>query len=123
MLRSWWHGPERRQHPRAEAALELSIEVELYGFSGDMDAFFASGRTVNLSVGGLLASVDAPLTAGSVCKVFFRDDAGQVRPRHATARVRRCHERDDGTFLVAVAFEAPLTRLELDQRASAMVGR
>lgn len=119
MLRSWWRGPERRRHPRAVAAVELSIEMELYGFHGDVVPFFASGSTLNLSLGGLLASVDAPVAAGCVCRVFFHDGAGQVQPRHVAARVMRCEERDDGTFLVAAAFEVPLTRLRIEQRAAA----
>lgn len=119
MLRSWWQGKERRRHPRHEAALELSIEVELYGFHGDVEPFFASGLTVNISRGGLLACVDAPVTDGSVCKVFFHDTAGQVQPRHVAALVVRCSEREDGTFLVAAEFEQPLSRLRIERPVSA----
>lgn len=123
MLRAWWHGKERRRHPRVDAALPIAIEVELYGFRGDVDPFFASGETLNISLGGLLACVDTPVLVDSVCKVFFHDSSGQVHPRHTAARVIRCDERGDGLFVVAAEFETPLSRLKVEQRVTVAATR
>lgn len=116
MFRRLWKGPERRAHPRFEAALDLSIQVEMYGFAGDCDPFFASGTTLNVSRGGVFASVDAPVAEGSVCKIFFRDAGAQVRPSHAAGRVLRCSE-EDGLFYIAVQFDEPLLELTPERPA------
>jgi hypothetical protein len=114
MLRKWWQGPERRKFPRLEAAIELSVRVELYGFEDASMPFFASGSTRNVSRGGLLAALDAPVSEGSICKVFLHDAADQVRPHHVAGRVVRCEE-DGEKFLVAVEFDHPLTRLQVER--------
>lgn len=114
MFRKWWRGPERRKFPRLEAAIELSVRVELYGFEEESLPFFASGGTRNVSRGGLLAALDAPVSEGSVCRIFLHDVADQIRPRHVAGRVVRCDERD-GHFLVAVEFDQPLTRLQIER--------
>lgn len=116
MFRKLWQGADRRRYPRQEAFLELTIQVEMYGFDGDSRPFFASGRTLNVSRGGVYAELDAPVAEGSVCKIFFRDDGHRVRPKHVAARVLRCEERD-GRFRIAVEFDEPL--LELDSRQAA----
>lgn len=113
MFRRWWRGPERRRFPRLEAAIDLSVRVELYGFEEESLPFFASGTTRNVSRGGLLASLDAPVSEDSVCRVFLHDSADQIRPRHIAGRVVRCQE-SNGAFLIAVEFDQPLTRLQIE---------
>lgn len=109
MFRKLWSGQDRRRFPRTEAALDLSIEVEMYGFD-DNRPFFASGRTIDISRGGLFAVLDAPIAAGSVCKLFFHDAGAHVRPSHLAARVLRCRE-EGNRFLIAVEFDVPLLAL------------
>lgn len=113
MFRRWWRGPDRRKFPRLEAAIELSVRVEVYGFAEESLPFFASGATRNVSRGGLLASLDAPVAECSICRIFLHDAADQIRPRHVGGRVVRCEERGD-EFLVAVEFDQPLTRLQIE---------
>ena len=112
MLERFWGGRERRRHTRHPAALQVDIEVEVYGFEGDSRPFFASGNTINISRGGLLARLDAPVSRGSVCNVFFRNAGRQVRPQHTAAQVMRSQEIDGG-FLVAVRFEELLLQLDV----------
>ena len=112
MIGKWWRGSERREFPRLEASIELSVSVELYGFEDQSLPFFASGATRNVSRGGLLAALDAPVSEGSICKIFLRDAADQIRPRHISGRVVRCEERE-GEFLIAVAFDQPLNKLQV----------
>lgn len=121
MFRKFWKGPERREHPRFDAALELAIQVEMYGFEGDSTPFFASGRTLNVSRGGVYTCVDAPVAEGSVCKLFFRDADAQVRPSHVSGRVLRCSERD-GAFHIAVEFDEPLLELSVAQPEASAAG-
>lgn len=113
MLRQIWKGPERRAHRRLEAAVEVAVRVEMYGFEGARP-FFATGITLNAGRGGVLATFDVPVTKGSVCNVYFRDADVRIEPSRVQGRVVRCEEHAAG-FLVAIAFETPLTRLELAQ--------
>lgn len=121
MFRRLWKGPDRREHPRVEASLELSIQVEMYGFEEDSRPFFASGRTVNISRGGVFTTVDAPVAEGSVCKLFFRDGEGQVRPTHMAGRVLRCTE-EGGAFHIAIAFDESLLELHPTQSGMSVEG-
>lgn len=121
MLERLWKGPERRQHRRFEAEIDLSIQVEMYGFEEDARPFFASGQTANISQGGVYALVDAPIAEGSVCKLFFRDAEAHVRPSHVAGRVVRCEalEDDDETFGIAVSFDAPMLEIVAEPKAVA----
>ena len=60
MLNRLWRGPERRILQRRGIALEIALEVELYGFENESRPFFASGHTINLSRSGALTRVDLP---------------------------------------------------------------
>ncbi len=104
---------ERRRFRRLEASIEVAISVELYGFEGAANPFFSSGVTLDMSRGGVLARLDAPIHAGAVCNVFFRDCGDQVRPCYVAGRVIRCEEID-GAFRIAVTFEEPLLALPGD---------
>lgn len=114
MLRKLWKGPDRRRHRRFAAAVDLEVEVEMYGFERDSTPFYATGRTVNISRGGVCAALDAPVAIGSICKVFFRDADARVEPAQVQGKVLRCEELDDA-FRIAVAFDEPLTRLRVPE--------
>lgn len=117
MLSKLWAGPERRRFRRHEATIEVRIQVELYGFESGATPFFASGKTVNISRNGVLARLDAPVTRGAVCNVFFREARRHVRPQHIRGKIVRCQEHH-GQFMVAVEFDAVLQRLELPAPAT-----
>ena len=110
MLPKLWTGQERRRFRRHEVAIEIDIEVEIYGFASGATPFFAAGKTVNISRSGILAHLDAPVTRGAVCNVFFREALQDVRPQQVSGKVTRCAEWH-GVFIVAVEFDAPLERL------------
>jgi hypothetical protein len=112
-----WKGVERRRFPREEAALEVELEIEIYGFEGESRPFFASGKTVNISRDGVLARLDLPVARGSVCKLFFRQPGDQVRPHHVAGRVARLSQCGDD-FLIAVRFDEPLARLEITEKVA-----
>jgi hypothetical protein len=122
MLRTWWRGHERRRFQRHNAAVKLTVKVEVYGFQTDAIPFFATGATRNISRGGLLAALDAPVAEGSICKIFLRDSDERIQPQHVCGRVMRCQEGTDG-FTIAIAFERPLARLQLEQVAIAVASR
>ena len=117
MLRRLWRGPERRSFERREIALEIELEVELYGFEDESRPFFASGRTLNLSRSGALTRVDLPVAPGSVCKIFFRHADDVVRPHHTAGRVLRAAEVSGG-FEIAIEFDEPLIRLRQEDAAT-----
>jgi len=116
MFRKIWKGADRRRHRRLEAAVELEVQVEMYGFEGESTPFFATGRTINISRGGVYAALDAPVGIGSVCKVFFRGADDRVAPAHVQGKVLRCEEREGG-FRIAVEFDEPLERLQVPEAA------
>lgn len=120
MFRKLFAGKERRKYPRQEAAIELDIELELYGFAGRSEPVFTRGRTVNISRGGLLAEFDAPVESGTVCNLYFREGSERVSPRRVSGRVMRCSP-GEGTFRVAVEFDAPLETLNAPELARVSV--
>ena len=107
-----WKGVERRKFPRQEAALDMELEIEIYGFEGESRPFFASGKTINISRSGVLARLDVPVQQGSVCKLFFSRTGDQVRPHHVAGRVARMTASAD-EYLIAVEFDEPLAHLEV----------
>lgn len=117
MLSRIWKGVDPRRFLRQEAALEIELEIEIYGFEDESRPFFTSGKTINISRDGVLARLDVPLSRGSVCKLFFRQTGDQVRPHHVAGRVVRL-ARSGEDFLVAVRFDEPLTRLEVAEKVT-----
>jgi len=116
-----WKGADRRQFPRREATIEVELEIEIYGFEGESRPFFASGKTINISRGGVLACLDVPISRGSVCKLFFRQIGDRVRPHHVAGRVIRLRE-SGGDFLIAVRFDEPLAHLEVRENVAVSAG-
>lgn len=123
MPRRLWSGPDQRRYDRHEATLEieLEIQVEIYGFETESHPFFASGETLNISLSGLLAYLDAPVSSGSVCSIFFRNAGHQVRPCLLAGRVLRCDARADG-FVIAVTFDEPLLHLAAETPSQVTIG-
>ena len=113
-----WKGVERRKFPRQEAALDMELEIEIYGFEGESRPFFASGKTINISRSGVLARLDVPVQQGSVCKLFFSRTGDQVRPHHVAGRVARMTASAD-EYLIAVEFDEPLAHLGVAAQAPA----
>ena len=72
----------------------------------------ASGRTINISRGGLLARMDQSVTTGSRCLVHFDKGSDRVRPSRAWGKVLRTQGWGEH-FVVAIEFETPLQVLEL----------
>lgn len=112
MIERIWQGPERRRHPRHEACFSLAVGVEVYGFEAASRPFFARGTSCNISLGGVLARLDAPVSPGSVCNVFFRRVGERIRPHHLAARVLHCRREGD-EYLVGIAFDEPLAKLDV----------
>ncbi len=110
MIPKLWGGEERRAFPRHEATLEVHIQVEVYGFDAAARPFFCRGTTTNISRSGLLGRVNAPVTVGAICKLFFHDPSIELHPHNVCGRVTRCAERD-GAFDVSVEFDQPLSEL------------
>ncbi len=112
MIDRLWKGPERRRHPRIEACVQIALGVEVYGFEAGARPFFTRGVTCNVSLGGVLARLDAPVSPGSICNVFFRQAGDEIRPHHLAGRVLHCRREGDD-YLVGVRFDEPLLKLDL----------
>jgi len=121
MFSRLWKEADRRRFPRQDAALEVELEIEIYGFEGESRPFFASGKTLNISRDGVLACLDVPVSRGSVCKLFFRQTGDQIRPHHVAGRVARLSRSGDD-FVIAIRFDEPLARLEITEKVAVAVG-
>jgi len=120
---------ERRADERHDGALE--VEIEMFGYQRDAREFGIAptvdpdrkiqslGKTVNLSVGGMLAHIDDPIVEGSHCLVRFLNAGSGLRPDLRWGMVLRCAAAEDGRFEVAVHFNSPLEHLDADQLAAA----
>ena len=118
-------GAERRVDERHEIHALLEVDIELFGYQregravGRRSAPDASkkihsfGRTVNLSISGMLAEVADVVTEGSNCLVrFVNADAG-VRPELRWGLVVRCDQLESGKYQLAVRFDSPLEHLDV----------
>lgn len=84
--------------------------MEVYGFDAQARPFFCRGTTTNISCSGLFGRVNAPVSVGAICKLFFHNPSLELHPRNVCGRVTRCTERG-GAFDVSVEFDEPLTEL------------
>jgi hypothetical protein len=57
-------GPDRRAHPRVDVEIPVEIDVGVYGVT-------TTGNTVNLSRGGVLATLGHFIEVGERCTVRF----------------------------------------------------
>lgn len=119
-------GTERRDAQRYEVDGLLKVDIQLFGYQRDgresgiapaPDAgrkIHSSGRTVNLSISGMLARVADAVTEGSNCLVRFVNAGAGVRPELRWGLVVRCDELESGEYEVAVHFDSPLETLDVE---------
>lgn len=99
--------PERRSTERFSASFGLRIEID--GYTDTMEPFYATGSTLNVSRGGLLARVDRPIPLASRCSVLF--ETPEPRPdSEVRGKVVRSEQGGTGCF-VAIEFGKPLKKL------------
>ena len=103
-------GRERRKHPRIEAAFALRLAIEV-GVSGSTAAV---GTTVNISRGGVLATVDQLLPLRARCSISFVGTGSRVQPTEMKGTVVRVTRRTSGC-VVGIAFDQPLDTLEVER--------
>ena len=101
-------GRERRAYPRLLEVFAIKLGVELR--TGGSTP--ASGSTINISRGGLLAAVDARMSLNARCDVRFLDSEDRVSPTETTGVVCRISLHGDD-FLVAIEFDEPLEYLKV----------
>jgi len=118
-------GPERRIDERCSVGGLLEVAIELFGYQRDSvpfgvgralntaQKFHSVGRTVNLSVSGLLARVADVVPDGSNCLVRFVNAGDGVRPELRWGVVVRCSELESGKYEIAVHFDNPLEHLDV----------
>jgi len=104
-----WPERERRAHPRVSASFRLTLAVEV-GLGGSQTAH---GVTVNISRGGIMASVDRRLPLRARCRIHFPDAAHRIRPTETGGEVLRISRQGKG-FLVGIKFDEPLEVLEVE---------
>lgn len=108
----------RRQYERKAASIRLELVVSLHGFDPLDHGFEAHGITVDLSRGGALVRVQRPVAEGSRCVLHVPGGEEKLGRNLIYGTVRRALEKPEG-FLVAVEFDTPLERLELDHEEQA----
>jgi hypothetical protein len=124
-------GAERRVDERHDVPGLLAVDVELFGYQRDGREFGIGpapdaakkirsvGRTVNLSVSGMLAEVADVVMDGSHCLVRFVNAGSAVRPELRWGLVLRCDELEPGRYEIAVRFDSPLEHLDIEALAVA----
>lgn len=103
----------QRQHERRAASIRMELVVSLHGFDPLDHGFEAHGMTLDVSRGGALTRVQRPVAEGSRCVLHVPGGEEKLGRNLIYATVRRVAERPEG-FLVAVEFDNPLERLDLD---------
>ena len=105
---------ERRAHPRVDLAFDLRINIAI-GAAGSKPAI---GSTVNVSRGGLLATVNRRVPLLSHCVIQFEGAEAKKRisPTEVHGVVLRVTPRKN-EFLVAIMFDAPLDVLKVIRTA------
>jgi hypothetical protein len=122
---------ERRQTDRHDVPGLVEVEIEMFGYQRDGRQFgigttpdasykiHTFGRTVNLSLGGMLARVADAISEGSHCLVRFINAGEGIRPELRWGMAMRCEEVEPGTFEIAVRFDSALERLDVDALTAA----
>jgi c-di-GMP-binding flagellar brake protein YcgR len=87
---------ERRVHPRVEVTLPVELDVETYGPT-------TTGRTVDLSRGGVLVIVNQLVGVGAHCTIRFPNAGANAQEIKAGTVVRSGPA--EGGFLVALQFD------------------
>ena len=103
---------DRRSHDRRPLALPIVLDVELHGYDGTEKPFLASGETVNLGCGGLMAQLDRAVVPGVRCLTHFPHGAGKIGRTMIYGTVSRSELNGSG-HEVAVVFDTPLRQVEM----------
>ena len=103
---------DRRQHPRRVAALPIVLRVELHGVDAADARFESTGRTRNVSSGGLLARVDREVDLEGRVIAHFPDATGSLGRTILFGTVRRCDPVGE-RWEIAVSFDTPLAEIDL----------
>jgi len=103
----------RRKDERTAATIRLELVVGLHGVDPLQHGFEAHGITLDISQSGALTRVQRPVVEGSRCVVHVPDGEEMLGRALIYATVRRVSEKPEG-FLVAVEFDTPLKKLNLD---------
>ncbi len=96
---------DKRRHHRFSAAGES--EVVLLDESGK--AVSKPGRSLNMSVGGLLLKTNEKLPLGAMVLLKLDLDEPAESTLEAVGKISRISERSDGGYDIAVNFEAVVT--------------
>lgn len=97
--------------------MPVVIQIELHGYDAEDRRFQCSGRTVNMSRGGLLAQVDRKVESGTRCLAHFPSAAGRLGRTMVYGVVGRVRETPAGCE-VALTFDNPLLQVELPPGAA-----
>lgn len=103
---------DRRTHDRQPLTLPIVLDVEIHGFDGTERPFRASGETVNLGCGGLMANLDRPVVPGVRCLTHFPRGAGKIGRTMIYGTVSRS-DPSGSRHEVAVVFDTPLRQVEM----------
>ena len=90
---------DQRAHPRVEVVIPVEVDVQPYGVT-------TTGSVINLSRGGVLASVQHQIKVGQRCAVRFPISEGRDPGVRAATVVRS--QADEHGYLVALQFAVPL---------------
>ena len=107
---------DRRTHDRQSLALPIVLDVEIHGYDATDRPFRASGETVNVCCGGLMAHLDRAVLPGVRCLTHFPRGAGKIGRTMIYGTVRRSEPNDSG-YEVAVVFDTPLRQVEMPATA------
>ncbi len=101
---------ERRAYPRVDVAFDLRLDVTIRTPGSKP----ATGTTVNVSRGGILATVDRRVSLRSRCVIQFEGAEAKIRisPTEVRGVVLRMTPHKSG-FLIAIMFDTPLDALEV----------
>lgn len=113
-------GPVFRQLPHADGSIssvdpatgerrsaerrDMELDVEIYGYDGQLSLIHAYGTTKDVSASGLLASVDIDLPVGSRAVVAVQPSGSSLEPSILRGRVVRCHPKAGG-YGLAIHFD------------------
>lgn len=104
----------RRRHERVRVKQPVKLEATLHGRFIDIMRLEMSGVTIDLSNGGMSATVDQSISPGVRCRVEFPNPDGGS-PLNLWGRVRRTTPKHN-VHVVALEFE------ELEEAAEVLRG-
>ncbi len=97
-------------------ALPIVLDVEIHGYDGAENPFRATGETVNVGCGGLMAHLDQGVSPGVRCLTHFPRGAGKIGRTMIYGTVSRSELSGSG-HEVAVVFDTALRQVEMPATA------